>query len=524
LVKSTTGQVINVGSGCFVASNSSSAHGLLILTAAHVVRTAAFNATDDGEGLQIIVAPMTGMKTTDVPSWRYLAKAKPSLVNTKLDLAVLLVNGTQTVVTTPTKGIYSSKLTSAVSNDAISMSERDKSKGPSAASTSRRRSCVIKVGPTDTCTCPPQTASLDLGDASAMEYGQELSVFGFPRGCLDTLTHGRASCDGFATAPNKTGWIVKSRAGCSDGDSGGPVVTSDGKLVGVVSQSSSTLHGAIDYFRPVDLAMPLITKARELLVADERAEEGVEERKHRQQKVEKERGVCSSLVKEEMIREADAKADAKAAAFDSVEETVEERLSAHAIKLMRERGQISSAEYAKLVAADCRFRRLQLSAASAAGPAQVPASWFPLQEEVQGPEVEEEHSNDTQINGTRPAGPSANFAGRRFGFGCVGAVPHLLSHTPAAPLQLKPSSVSPVGQSVAEWRLRKASASSVDGALSARAKVSPPPRLPVVMINPQRKGGVPKKVPPSTPSPVGRHVLLWRQLRQQHELPRCATA
>ena len=60
-----------------------------------------------------------------------------------------------------------------------------------------------------------------------MTFGEPISLFGFPRGCLDTLTHGSASCDGFASAPNQVGWVIKSRAGCSDGDSATAAVDSD---------------------------------------------------------------------------------------------------------------------------------------------------------------------------------------------------------------------------------------------------------------------------------------------------------
>ena len=89
-------------------------------------------------------------------------------------------------------------------------------------------------------------------------FGDELAILGFPRGCLDTLTHCRCTCDGFAAGPNGQGWIVKTRAGIADGDSGAPAVDENGRVIGLVSMSSSQAHGAIDYLRPINLAYPLI--------------------------------------------------------------------------------------------------------------------------------------------------------------------------------------------------------------------------------------------------------------------------
>jgi hypothetical protein len=471
VIRSSTGQVLNVGSGCFVASKSTAA--VFILTAAHVVCTKGFDATDEKERLQVIVAPMTGLQGTDVPPWRYLATAKSALLDAKIDLAVLLVDTAYTVSTTPARGLYSSALLTAVSSDTIVMAERDKSstnkvipglpgQASDSGSTHRRaRPCVIKVGPSKPCACPLVTGSLDLGDASAMAHGQELAVFGFPRGCLDTLTHGRASCDGFATAPNKVGWIVKSRAGCSDGDSGGPVVTSDGKVVGVVSQSSSIQHGAIDYFRPVNLAASLIATAMKVVSAGNK--------------------------------------DVAMEATEPAEENEQENAEENEKEVEDE-------------------------------------------EEEERPEDEGSNPSTSTRSATLP-GPSASFASRSFGFGfgcasaSVAAMPQLLSHQPhqpscvtadSTPSTPRPASISPVGRSVAEWRLRKASCSrlgstSVDSALTGL--LTPPPSKLRIMSTAHTAqaasldGGlhqrVPKKAPPNTPSPVGRNVLLWRQQHQQ---------
>ena len=67
--------------------------------------------------------------------------------------------------------------------------------------------------------------------------------------------------DGWARSPNGHGTVMKTRACVAPGDSGAPAIDSTGRVVGVVSCSSGDYSGAVDYLRPVNLAMNLIRSA-----------------------------------------------------------------------------------------------------------------------------------------------------------------------------------------------------------------------------------------------------------------------
>ena len=86
---------------------------------------------------------------------------------------------------------------------------------------------------------------MQAGDPHALDLGDQISILGFPRGSLGTLTHARGTMDGWARSPNGHGTVMKTRACVAPGDSGAPAIDSTGRVVGVVSCSSGDYSGAV---------------------------------------------------------------------------------------------------------------------------------------------------------------------------------------------------------------------------------------------------------------------------------------
>jgi len=82
-----------------------------------------------------------------------------------------------------------------------------------------------------------------LEEAEDPNIGDEILLYGFPGIAGDSLTVSQGIVSGFINQDGSS-WI-KTDAAASGGSSGGPAVTKDRKLVGVVSQAGSSSNGEI---------------------------------------------------------------------------------------------------------------------------------------------------------------------------------------------------------------------------------------------------------------------------------------
>lgn len=82
-----------------------------------------------------------------------------------------------------------------------------------------------------------------IGEADSPTIGDEILLYGFPGIAGDSLTVSKGIVSGFINQDGSS-WI-KTDAAASGGSSGGPAVTRERKLVGVVSQAGSSSNGEI---------------------------------------------------------------------------------------------------------------------------------------------------------------------------------------------------------------------------------------------------------------------------------------
>jgi len=233
----TEGRLLRTGTGCVIGGRTAGGIGL-VLTALHVVD--ASKMVPKSTAAYILVAPMENNPLHKKPKWKYTARLNPTYSDSYNDICILSI--TAKVSTAPAAGVGSYY------------------------DPSGRRIAQIRVlkevnASCEECASPDIIEPLEIGDASKLMYGDELVIFGFPRGGLGTLTSAKGSCDGFSELSNGS-QVIKTRASVTDGDSGGPVLTKDGRVVGIVSMSSSNSHGAIDYLRPSNIALALLSKLR----------------------------------------------------------------------------------------------------------------------------------------------------------------------------------------------------------------------------------------------------------------------
>jgi serine protease Do len=92
--------------------------------------------------------------------------------------------------------------------------------------------------------------AVEIGDADALEVGDELNIFGYPAIGGQTITYTQGRVAGFSVEEGvdyQRAWI-KTDATISGGNSGGTAVDEDGLLVGVPTQAG---YGDADYFADV---------------------------------------------------------------------------------------------------------------------------------------------------------------------------------------------------------------------------------------------------------------------------------
>jgi len=230
LVLTAGGSTRSVGSGCVVARSHAAGYEV-ILTAAHVLRNLEhqdpFDCADDAS-LQILIAPLVCDK--EVPEWRY--RARCCQMHVELDLATLLIIGE--VQTSPVAGLF----------------PRDMG---------LRRTepfSHFEVIPGDEGIRHTTLAATQAGSAKDVRVGDSLVIWGFPIAGSDTVTCTRPHCDGFMMHEGEM-IALKAHGQVDNGFSGGPVMDTNGRLIGVMSCSISK----IDCIRPVDAAADLIQAA-----------------------------------------------------------------------------------------------------------------------------------------------------------------------------------------------------------------------------------------------------------------------
>jgi S1-C subfamily serine protease len=104
--------------------------------------------------------------------------------------------------------------------------------------------------------------TMPVGDSDTVHTGDDLFIIGFPGLGGDTITLTRGTVSGFLL---DEGWI-KTDAEINPGNSGGAAVNEAGELVGIPSAARSEvqrLPGKIGLVRPVNLAKPLIERAKQ---------------------------------------------------------------------------------------------------------------------------------------------------------------------------------------------------------------------------------------------------------------------
>jgi len=104
----------------------------------------------------------------------------------------------------------------------------------------------------------PNVASLALGDSNIVQLGQTIAVFGYP---LSSPEHPTVTVtQGIVSALRSQEGMMQIDAAVNPGNSGGPVLTADGRVIGIVDAS---LRGAqaFNFAVPIDLARPLVERA-----------------------------------------------------------------------------------------------------------------------------------------------------------------------------------------------------------------------------------------------------------------------
>jgi serine protease Do len=96
-----------------------------------------------------------------------------------------------------------------------------------------------------------ELACLDWGDSEAMEIGDRVLAVGAPFGLTGSVTHGIISAVGRSLRLNMYEDFLQTDAAINPGNSGGPLVSLDGKVVGITSAIRSRSGG----FQGVGLAI-----------------------------------------------------------------------------------------------------------------------------------------------------------------------------------------------------------------------------------------------------------------------------
>jgi len=106
-------------------------------------------------------------------------------------------------------------------------------------------------------------AALDIGDAKALKKGQWVLAIGSPFGLESTVTAGIVSAIGRDTGEYLP--FIQTDVAVNPGNSGGPLLTLDGKVVGINSQIISRSGGfmGISLAIPIDEAMRVVAQLKE---------------------------------------------------------------------------------------------------------------------------------------------------------------------------------------------------------------------------------------------------------------------
>ncbi|HYM68811.1 MAG TPA: S1C family serine protease [bacterium] len=105
---------------------------------------------------------------------------------------------------------------------------------------------------------PAGATPLALGDSTAVQLGQAIAVVGYPLSSPDHPTV--TVTQGIVSALRTQEGMLQIDAAINPGASGGPVLTADGRVIGIVDAS---LRGAqsFNFAVPIDLAKPLVQRA-----------------------------------------------------------------------------------------------------------------------------------------------------------------------------------------------------------------------------------------------------------------------
>jgi serine protease Do len=99
---------------------------------------------------------------------------------------------------------------------------------------------------------PAALPFLELGDSEAMEIGDRVLAVGAPFGLTGTVTHGIISAKGRSLQLNMYEDFLQTDAAINPGNSGGPLVSLDGKIIGINAAIKSRSGG----WQGVGLAIP----------------------------------------------------------------------------------------------------------------------------------------------------------------------------------------------------------------------------------------------------------------------------
>jgi S1-C subfamily serine protease len=116
---------------------------------------------------------------------------------------------------------------------------------------------LLEVNPSKTKLTP-----LPLGDSSRAEVGEPVVAIGNPLGLADTITAGIVSAkQRFIKAPNgfTIDNVIQTDAAVNPGNSGGPLIDYDGKVIGINSQIATAPQGGGNGFIGIAFAIPINT-------------------------------------------------------------------------------------------------------------------------------------------------------------------------------------------------------------------------------------------------------------------------
>ena len=103
-----------------------------------------------------------------------------------------------------------------------------------------------------------------LGNSETVQFGDEVSVLGFPALGYQSVTLTKGTVSGYLTEADTAGTWIKTDTEINPGNSGGAAINKAGQLVGIPTGdvTSKAYIGKIGLLRPVNSALPLIQYAQ----------------------------------------------------------------------------------------------------------------------------------------------------------------------------------------------------------------------------------------------------------------------